>query len=85
MTVGVWAVNDTFSAVPQASIHWKIVGMGEKVEAEGRLAAAFGPDSSIKAGEVKWPAAHPGNYRLVAEVRAGSRPVSENVFEFKVQ
>jgi beta-mannosidase len=82
--VGVWAINDTHRALEAAEIRWRILGSGEKVETEGRLAADFTADSSVKVGEVKWPAVRPGAYRLVAEVRAANRPVSENVFEFKV-
>ena len=83
---GLWAVNDTWSQIRPAVVSWRILDWAEKVAASGEFSAPLEPDSSTKLGEIRWRAAAPGYYRLVAEVKDGSGVrLSENIYEFIVK
>jgi beta-mannosidase len=81
----VWGVNDRWEAAPGARIDWSIEDEAGKPLATGSLQHSFGADEAKKAGEVSWRAAGAGSYRLRAEVHAGGRRLSENVYEFLVR
>lgn len=82
--VGLWGINDRHETVPGAEISWRYEDAAGKVLASGKLAHTFGPDSAQPVGEAQWTAGPAGDYRLVAEVRAGGKRLSENLFEFRV-
>jgi beta-mannosidase len=84
VTVALWAVNDTAEALPQAEVRWSVVDGAGSLQAQGRIPAAIPADSSRRLAETKWPASRQGRFRLVAEVWAQNRQISENVFEFSV-
>jgi beta-mannosidase len=84
MKAALWAINDTYQTLENAEIRWRILGEQGRTVAEGRLPVSIQPDSSMRVGEVKWPAAHAGDYRLEAAVTWGGRPVSQNQYEFRV-
>lgn len=83
--VGLWAVNDTYTAYPAAKLNWRVESAGGQVQARGDFAVGIEVDSSARAGAVEWRAGAPGEYRLVVEVvAAGGKPVSQNIYEFAV-
>jgi beta-mannosidase len=77
--VALWAVNDTWNAIPGASIEWRVGTQG------GSFEAGMEADSSREVGRVEWKAAGSGRHELRARVVDASGAVlSENVFEFEV-
>ncbi len=82
--VGLWAVNDTYTPYPAAQLNWRVETAAGQVQHRGTFAKAIEPDSSARAGTAEWRAASPGSYRLVVEVVAGGKRISENVYEFGV-
>jgi beta-mannosidase len=82
---GVWAINDRWEAVPNAVVHWRIVGGGGACAKHGQWAVSMDADSVQRLGDVAWTVAVPGLYELRAEVRnASGGLISENVFSFEV-
>lgn len=82
--VGLWGINDRHETIASAEIAWRFEDATGKVLASGKLAHTFGPDSAAQVGEARWTAGQAGDYRLVAEVRAGGKRLSENLFEFRI-
>ena len=83
---GLWAVNDSWEAVPDAKLQWSIVAVGRPAAVHsGEFLVNMTPDSAIRAGTAEWTAGEPGAYELHASVvdTQGKR-ISENVYEFKV-
>jgi beta-mannosidase len=82
---GIWAINDRWDAVPNATIHWRILNSAGTMQSSGEWHASLPEDSAQKLGDLSWTAGDPGSYELRAEVRTGPQDViSENVFEFEV-
>ncbi len=82
---GVWAINDQWEPVPNATVTWKILDAHGAEKATGQWPAAMAEDSVKKLGQAEWKAGVPGRYELHAEVRGASgQPISENIFEFEV-
>ncbi len=82
---GIWAINDNWTALPDARIEWRIVDASGAIQQSGAWAAAMDADSSHKLGDASWQAKAPGGYRLMAQVKDGAgKSISENVFEFSV-
>jgi beta-mannosidase len=82
---GVWAINDRWEPVPNASVHWRITDTHKVELASGQWPVSMSEDSVLKLGEAEWTAAGSGDHELHAEVRDQSGSlVSENVFAFKV-
>jgi beta-mannosidase len=81
---GVWAVNDTYTPYPAAQLNWRVERVGGQVQARGSFVKSMAVDSSALAGTVEWLAGAPGGYRMVVEVVAGGKRISENVYEFGV-
>jgi hypothetical protein len=82
---GVWAINDRWEPVPNASIHWRITDTHKVELASGQWPVSMSEDSVLKLGEAEWTAAGSGDHELHAEVRDQSGSlVSENVFAFRV-
>ena len=82
---GVWAINDRWESVPNATIHWRIIDSRGTEESAGEWPISMADDSVQYLGKVEWAAAGHGHHELRAEVRdhAGA-PISENVLEFEV-
>jgi beta-mannosidase len=81
---GLWTANDTWQAYPDAVLDWEILSPDGARQAAGTLRSGIAEDSAQKAGDVRWKTAAPARYRLVAQLSAGGRRLSENVFEFLV-
>ncbi len=82
---GVWAINDRWDPVPDATIHWRILDAQGAEQAKGEFPASMTADSAREVGTVEWTAAGAGPHELRAEVRGqAGKPVSENVFEFEL-
>jgi len=82
----VWAINDRWEAIPDATVRWRILdGSGNPVS-EGNWPVSMAPDSAVRLGEVQWKTANPGRYKLDAEVinKTGEQ-LSENTFEFVIE
>ncbi len=83
--VGVWAINDKWEPVPNATVIWKIVDAQGTEKAAGQWPVSMPEDSVQKLGDAEWKAAQPSRYELRAQIRSGpGEPVSENIFEFEV-
>ncbi len=87
---GLWAVNDRWDAIPQATLRWKITQRRREAQGsillEGAWPVTLAADSSRKVGVAEWTAAaKPGAYEMRAEIvdRQG-KVISENVYEFRV-
>ncbi|HTL55698.1 MAG TPA: hypothetical protein VL361_08460 [Candidatus Limnocylindrales bacterium] len=82
---GVWAINDKWEAIPNATIHWRIMDERQKEKRSGQWAISMPEDSVQRLGNAEWTVAGKGPHELRAEVldQAGKR-ISENVFEFEV-
>jgi len=85
MRCAIWAINDRWDAVPNATVEWSIVDGADQVQAHGRWPVSMPADSSQRLGEAVWTAGAPGRYRLIASVNAQGAAVSENIFEFSVK
>jgi hypothetical protein len=85
MRCGVWAINDSWEALADTRVVWRIEdGKGAAV-LQGEWQTQWKADSAVTLGDVKWTAGAEGLYRLVARVvDAGGKVISENVFEFTV-
>ena len=82
---GIWAINDQWDPVPNATIRWRIVDAQGVEKATGQWPAAMPEDSAQQLGTVEWTAAGRGPHELRAEVRdQAGRPLSENIFDFEV-
>jgi beta-mannosidase len=82
---GVWAINDRWEPVANATVHWRILDAQGTQKATGEWPASMAEDSARQLGNVEWPAAGKGPHELHAEVRdAAGKSISENVFEFQV-
>jgi hypothetical protein len=82
---GVWAINDKWEPVPEATILWRIVDAQGAEKAAGQWPAAMAEDSARQLGNAQWRATGPGPHQLRAEVRdRAGRLISENIFEFEV-
>ncbi len=81
-----WAANDRWEAVPNATVRWKIVNAGAQAALKsGAFPVSLKADSSVKLGAAAWTAAEPGSYELRAEVvDAQGKVISENIYEFDV-
>ena len=85
MRCGIWAINDAWDEVPDATVRWRIVDAAGKQRGSGEWKTAMGPDSAQKLGDAEWKAEEPGAYSLHAEVRGrADELISENLFEFDV-
>ncbi|HEY3443824.1 MAG TPA: glycoside hydrolase family 2 TIM barrel-domain containing protein [Paludibaculum sp.] len=82
--VGLWAVNDTYTAYPAAQLNWRVENAGGQVQGKGSFARAIAVDSSVQAGTAEWRAGGAGEYRMVVEVVSGGKRISENIYEFRV-
>jgi beta-mannosidase len=81
----IWAINDRWNAVPNASVEWRIVDEQNVLRAQGRWPAPMSADSSQRLGDATWTSDTPGRYRLIASVHSAGATISENVFEFRVK
>ena len=82
---GLWAVNDGWDAVPNATVRWKVTDAGGETLREGQYPVSLASDSVVRLGDVEWKAGAAGAYALRAEfVDAAGRVVSENIYEFHV-
>jgi hypothetical protein len=82
----IWAINDNWDAVPEATIRWRILDAQGAEKAAGRWRQSLPEDSVQCLGNAEWTAAAPGQYQLHAEVRnQADAPVSENIFAFEVR
>jgi len=82
---GVWAINDLWEPVPDATIHWRILDAQGAEQAKGEFPAGMTADSAHEVGTAEWTAAGTGHHELRAEVRDNAgKPISENIFEFEV-
>lgn len=82
---GVWAINDKWAAVPDASIRWSIVDSSTNQCAEGQWPVSMAADSVQRIGAAEWIATGAGPHELHAQVRDHSgQVISENVFNFDV-
>jgi beta-mannosidase len=81
----VWAINDRWEAVPNATVRWRIMDAADSEKATGEWRLSMAEDSVQKLGSVEWKAEGRGHHALHAEVRdTAGGPISENVFEFEV-
>jgi hypothetical protein len=81
----VWAINDLWESVPDASIDWRIINSRAEQQCAGKWVASLLPDSVSRLGEVQWKPISVGAYELHAEVKDGTgRTLSENVYAFEV-
>ena len=84
-TCGVWAINDGWEAVPDASIHWYILDSQARQCASGSWPVSMAPDSVSKLGLASWTAESAGLHELQAEVRDhAGQLISTNIFRFEV-
>ena len=84
--VGIWAINDRWEPVPDATVRWRILDAEGREKAAGDLGAAMAADSARQVGTAEWTAAGRGHHELRAEVRdQAGQSISENVFEFEVK
>ena len=80
---GLWAVNDRWEAVPDATVLWQIRDPAGQIRQQGEWKLTLAEDSSRKLGEATWRPDATGNFELRAEVRnAGGEMISENLYEF---
>jgi beta-mannosidase len=82
---GLWAINDQWEPVPNATLAWKITDCNGAVKANGSWPVSMLEDSSAKIGEAEWTAAGKGQHQLRAEIKdQRGKVISENIFSFKV-
>ena len=81
--VNIWAINDRHTPVENAEILWRFEDSAGRTLARGRIPHTFGADSAQRVGAAEWKADGAGNYRLMAEVLAAGKKISENLFEFR--
>jgi beta-mannosidase len=81
VTCGIWAINDRWDAVPNATVRWRVQDASGAVQASGAWPVSMAADSAQKLGVAEWIADRPGPYELHAEVVG----ISRNVFEFEVK
>ena len=80
----IWAINDHWQALPDASVRWRIIDQHGVEKHSGHWSLTMPEDSAQKLGDAEWKTGPAGAYQLRAEVLAASKPISENVFEFDV-
>jgi hypothetical protein len=80
-----WAINDTWQAIPGATVAWRVLDAAGTAVAAGKVPTTFEADSSAEVGRVKWTPAAAGPIELRTEVldRDGTR-LSENIYDFTV-
>lgn len=84
-TCAVWAINDEWEAVPDATIQWQIIDSATNQCAAGKWAVSLAPDSVAKIGVAEWSATGRGTHELHAQVLdPAGRRISENIFSFNV-
>jgi beta-mannosidase len=84
-TCTLWAANDRWQALAQATLRWNIFDAGKRAVKTGSFTLSLPADSSVKIGEAAWTAAQPGTYELRAEIAdAQGKVISENIYEFEV-
>jgi beta-mannosidase len=82
---GVWAINDKWETVPNASVHWRILDGQGAEQATGHWPVNMAQDSVHQLGAAEWKAAGKGPHELRAEVRnEKGEAISENRFEFEI-
>jgi hypothetical protein len=82
---GIWAINDKWEPVPDATIQWRIIDSGTNQCASGQWPVSMAPDSVAKLGSAEWTTTGTGPHELHAQVRDHSgQLVSENIFRFDV-
>jgi beta-mannosidase len=83
---GIWAINDRWEAVPNATVRWRIGQGSAATRQEGEWKVSMEADSVQRLGDVNWTVSGaPGPCELHAEVwdEAG-KVLSENIFRFEV-
>jgi hypothetical protein len=82
---GIWAINDNWDPLPDATVEWNIVDSKGAQNATGQWSVSMAEDSATKLGSAEWTAIVPGQHQLHARVknRAG-KVVSDNIFAFDV-
>jgi beta-mannosidase len=85
VSLPVWAINDTWDAIPGATIAWRVTGTGGAAVASGSLPAAMDADASAEVGAIRWTPSAPGAVVLRVDVldRRGTR-LSENLYDFTI-
>ena len=82
---GVWAINDKWEPVPNATVRWRILDAMETEKAAGQWPVSMAEDSVQQLGTAEWTAAGKGPHELRAEVRdQAGKLISGNLFEFEV-
>jgi beta-mannosidase len=82
---GIWAINDRWDPIPEATVRWRIQKPGSSPLQQGEWKLTLPEDSTQRLGDATWTAAEPGPYELRAEVRSAEGGlISENVFRFVV-
>ncbi len=82
---GLWAINDRWEAVPNATIRWRIQTASQELQKKGEWKISLPEDSAQKLGEVEWKTKGAGAFELWVEVvGASGELISENLFEFTV-
>jgi beta-mannosidase len=82
---GIWAINDKWEPIPNATIRWRIIDARGTQNTSGQFSVSMAEDSVCRLGSAEWTATGAGPHELHAEVsdQAG-KPISENVFAFEV-
>jgi beta-mannosidase len=82
---GIWAINDKWDRVPNATVRWRIEDSAGTEQKAGEWSVSMPEDSVQRVGAVDWKASGKGHHELHAEVRdQAGHQVSENIFEFEV-
>jgi beta-mannosidase len=82
---GIWAINDQWEPIPEATIRWRILDDHMTQSAAGEWSLSIPSDSSRKIGSAEWTVLGRGPHELRAEVKDKSgQIVSENVYPFTV-
>jgi beta-mannosidase len=81
---GLWAVNDRWDPIPNATLRWKITGSAAGLPS-GQFPVSLPADSVERLGTAEWKPSTPGAYQLHAEMLdAQGKLISENIYEFTV-
>jgi beta-mannosidase len=82
---GVWAINDQWEVIPNATIHWRILDEHHKEQRSGQWTVSMPEDSAQDLRAVEWIASGHGSHEMRVEVLdAAGKRISENIFEFDV-
>ena len=82
---GVWAINDQWEVIPNATIHWRILDEHHKEQRSGQWTVSMPEDSAQDLRAVEWVASGHGSHEMRVEVLdAAGKRISENIFEFDV-